>query len=301
MSSVIIELPFRHFSGTTLAMKQILSIQSSVTLGFVGNSVAVPVLTAMGHHPLAVDTIVLAAHPGYGSRSGDVPTEEAFNEILEALSLFDALAGIDFIVSGYMGSAHQAEPIKKTINAWKQQVSNGIYILDPVLGDANSLYVQPQIAESLQSELLPMADIITPNRFELGFLASDEISNLDDAIDASQKLLTNQPNLGAVFATGICREAAKSTDIGDLLIAKNEAPVWLPVSDDVPISPKNIPGGGDLLTSIMTGNLASGMDLIQAAGNASQIAHRIIANSEGTRDLALIQQLHLLHRQKTVT
>ena len=75
-------------------MKQILSIQSSVTLGFVGNSVAAPVLTAMGHHPLAVDTIALAAHPGYGSRSGGVPANDDFTEILGALSLFDALGGI---------------------------------------------------------------------------------------------------------------------------------------------------------------------------------------------------------------
>ena len=293
-------IAFLTFWRQNAAMKQILSIQSSVTLGFVGNSIAVPVLTAMGHHPLAVDTITLAAHPGYGSRIGGVPTDKTFNDILEALSLFDTLAGIDFIISGYIGSAHQVEPIQVTISAWQQQVSNGIYILDPVLGDANSLYVKPQIAASLQTELLPLADIITPNRFELGFLAGDEITDLDAAVNASQRLLSTHPRLSAIFATGINRDAAKHGEIGDLLIAENEAPLWLPTVDGGPISPKNIPGGGDLLTSIMTGNLASGMDLVQAAGNASQMAHRIIAKSEGTRDLALMEQLHLLQKQKTI-
>ena len=291
------KLPFHHFGGTTLAMKQILSIQSSVTLGFVGNSVAAPVLTAMGHHPLAVDTIALAAHPGYGTRSGGVLATEDFTEILQALAHFDALGGVDFVITGYLGTAGQAAPIKDTLNAWRRQVDNGIYVLDPVLGDADSLYVKPQIAATLQTELLPLADIITPNRFELGFLADCEIADLDAAIDAGQKLLTTHPRLGAVIATGISREADMAGGIGDLLIAKNDAPLWLPASDDGPSSPKNIPGGGDLLTAIMTGNLANGMDLVKAAGNASQMAHRIIATSTGTRDLALMEQLHLLDQE----
>ncbi|MGB1920751.1 MAG: bifunctional hydroxymethylpyrimidine kinase/phosphomethylpyrimidine kinase, partial [Candidatus Puniceispirillaceae bacterium] len=178
--------------------------------------------------------------------------------------------------------------------------SGGVYILDPVLGDSDNLYVKPQIAESLQAELLPLADIITPNRFELGFLAGCDITDLDSAIDASQMLMVMHPRLGAIIATGISREAGKSGDIGDLLITENDAPLWLPASDGGPLSPKNIPGGGDLLTAIMTGNLARGMDLVQAAGNASQMTQRIIANSEGTRDLALMEQLHLLSEQVPV-
>ncbi len=278
-------------------MKQILSIQSSVTLGFVGNRVAAPVLTAMGHHPLAVDTIALAAHPGYGSRRGGVPANDAFTDILGALSLFDALGGIDFVITGYLGTAHQACSIRETLNSWRGQVSGGVYILDPVLGDSDKLYVEPQIADSLQAELLPLADIITPNRFELGFLAGSDITDLDTAIDAGQTLMTMHPRLVAVIATGISREAGESGDIGELLIARNDAPLWLPASDGGPISPKNIPGGGDLMTAIMTGNLACGMDLVQAAGNASQMTQRIIANSQGTRDLALIEQLHLLGKR----
>ena len=225
------------------------------------------------------------------------PANDDFTEILGALSLYDALGGIDFVITGYLGKAHQASPIKETLNNWRRQVSGGVYILDPVLGDSDNLYVKPQIAESLQAELLPLADIITPNRFELGFLAGYVINDLDSAIDASQTLMAMHPRLGAVIATGISREAGKSGDIGDLLITENDAPLWLPASDGRPLSPKNIPGGGDLLTAIMTGNLARGMDLVQAAGNASQMTQRIIANSEGTRDLALMEQLHLLSEQ----
>ncbi len=288
------KLHFWHFRVKTLFMKQILSIQSAVTLGFVGNSVAAPVLTTMGHHPLAVDTIALAAHPGYGQRSGGAPTDDSFTNVLRALSLFDALANIDFVITGYLGSAHQAGPIHETISAWREQISDGIYILDPVLGDSDSLYVKPQIAESLQAKLLPLANIITPNRFELGFLATSKVTDLDAAIAAGQKLLTTHPRLCAVFATGICRKSGTLDDIGDLLITENDAPLWLPARCCKTSPSRNIPGGGDLLTAVMTGYLANGMDLVQAAGNASQMAQRIIANSAGTRDLSLMQHLHLL-------
>ena len=64
------------------------------------------------------------------------PPNDDFTEILRALSLFDALGGIDFVITGYLGTAHQASPIKETLKSWRQQVSGGVYILDPVLGDS---------------------------------------------------------------------------------------------------------------------------------------------------------------------
>ena len=273
-------------------MKQILSIQSSVTLGFVGNSVAGPVLTAMGHHALLLDTIALAAHPGYGQKSGHVPTPADFANILQSIEGFEALGEIDLVITGYLGDARQITPIQQTITTWQAQNKDAIYILDPVLGDAGTMYVSPDIAAGIATELLPIASIITPNRFELEFLSKIEIHDLDSAITAGEALLAAHPTLQAVIATAIRNEAPD--DVGDLLIGRKTPPLWLPAQNGFEISPRNIPGGGDLLTAMLAGHLADGLDLTQAVSKASQTAQTIIAHSDSTRDLALIEQLHLL-------
>ncbi len=273
-------------------MKQILSIQSSVTLGFVGNSVAGPVLTAMGHHALLLDTIALAAHPGYGQKVGHVPTAADFADILQSLAEFDALSQIDLVITGYLGDASQIEPIRQTITTWQTQNKDAIYILDPVLGDAGTMYVTPNIAAGITTELLPIASIITPNRFELEVLCGIKVHDLDSAITAAEALLAAHPHLQAVIATAIRNQAPD--DVGDLLIGRDTPPLWLPAQNGSGIGPRNIPGGGDLLTAILAGHLADGLDLTQAVSKASQTAQTIITHSNSTRDLALIEQLHLL-------
>ena len=94
-----------------MPMKQILSIQSAVTYGFVGNSVAAPVITTLGMQPLLIDTIFLAAHPGYGTIAGGPADQTQFSAILEALTTLRVLPQIDNVMTGYLGDAGQAGPI----------------------------------------------------------------------------------------------------------------------------------------------------------------------------------------------
>ena len=87
-------------------MKQVLSIQSSVTAGFVGNTVAGPVLTALGQHPMLVDTVTLAAHPGYGKRAGGAVPDDILAAVLDGILSLTDTSGINIVTSGYLGSAH---------------------------------------------------------------------------------------------------------------------------------------------------------------------------------------------------
>ncbi|HCV88642.1 MAG TPA: pyridoxal kinase PdxY, partial [Alphaproteobacteria bacterium] len=150
-------------------MKQLLSIQSAVAAGFVGNSVAGPVLTALGQHPLLVDTILLAAHPGYGRRAGGAVPAAILGDVLDGLATLTELSAIGTVISGYLGNADQIDAIAGFIDGWKQSSGQSAadaarrYILDPVLGDGGRLYVAPDLAEAMITELLPRADIITPN------------------------------------------------------------------------------------------------------------------------------------------
>ena len=270
-------------------MKQLLSIQSAVAAGFVGNSVAGPVLTALGQHPLLVDTILLAAHPGYGRRAGGAVPAAILGDVLDGLATLTELSAIGTVISGYLGNADQIDAIAGFIDGWKQSSGQSAadaarrYILDPVLGDGGRLYVAPDLAEAMITELLPRADIITPNRYELSFLSGHRVEDVTAATLAAQSLIPRF-QLEGVIATGIV-DGANST--GDLLVEASGTVVWQPARQDA----QNVAGGGDLLTATFAGLLNAGNDPQAAFTRASTLAQAVIAASPDGRDLALLDHL----------
>ena len=269
-------------------MKKILSIQSSVTAGFVGNAVAGPVLLALGHHPMLVDTISLAAHPGYGARAGGPLADDRFADQMRGVMHLHGLDDIAMVVSGYLGSAGQIAPLSELVTAWRGSAgAQGDYILDPVMGDAGRLYVAPALADGIRDKLLPLADIITPNQFELGYLSGIEITSRQSA-GAAARILLAESRLKAVLATGI--SAGPHAGFGDLMITRDAAEIWQPASDTT----HNVAGGGDLLTALFSGALATGLPLQDAFLHASKTAQAVIAASPTTRDLALLENIEKL-------
>jgi len=263
-------------------MKQLLSIQSAVAAGFVGNSVAGPVLMALDQHPLLVDTILLAAHPGYGKRAGGAVPGPLLADVLSGLAELTDISAIGTVISGYLGGADQVEPVAMFLDGWKR-VTEGRYILDPVLGDGGRLYVAPDLARAMVAELLPRADIITPNRFELSFLADTPVDDLA-AADAAARTLLARFGLCTVIATGL---VDKARGIGDLLVLPDAEASWLPAMRDG----RNVAGGGDLLTAVLAGLINAGHDPKAAFETASRTAQTIIARSPGARDLALLENI----------
>ena len=270
-------------------MKQLLSIQSAVAAGFVGNSVAGPVLTALGQHPLLVDTILLAAHPGYGRRAGGAVPAAILGDVLDGLATLTELSAMGTVISGYLGNADQIDAIAGFIDGWKQSSGQSAadaarrYILDPVLGDGGRLYVAPDLAEAMITELLPRADIITPNRYELSFLSGHQVEDVTAATAAAQTLIPRF-QLEGVIATGIV-DGANGT--GDLLVEASGTVVWQPARQDA----QNVAGGGDLLTATFAGLLNAGNDPQAAFTRASTLAQAVIAASPDGRDLALLDNL----------
>ena len=269
-----------------MPMKQILSIQSAVTYGFVGNSVAAPVITTLGMQPLLIDTIFLAAHPGYGTIAGGPADQTQFSAILEALTTLRVLPQIDNVMTGYLGDAGQAGPIYSMIQNWQKERCDGLYILDPVLGDGGRLYVDNAIVDQIRQTLLPLAQIVTPNQFELGLLTGSQIHTVHDAINAAKKMLRQNPNLQAVIATGITNE---ELGINDIKVTRYDINAL-----DYAKRPHGVAGGGDLLTAILACWLTAGHDLNAAFAAASHDAHCIIEGSTSTIDIALFDNLHKL-------
>ena len=229
-------------------MEKLLSIQSTVAVGFVGNRVAVPVITRCGHYPVAVDTMNLAAHPGHGVIAGGPPPIDQFKAILAALPQLGIMAACPFVITGYLGAVAQTDPIATVIDHWRQARPAGQYILDPVLGDNGRIYVSDGLVKQMRACLLPRANYVTPNQFELGLLADWPVTNSDDASAAAHHLLNQHPQLQAVIATGIIGNNGR---IHDHFISRNDT-ISLPYAKRV----AGIPGGGDLVTALFASHLS---------------------------------------------
>ena len=267
-------------------MKKVLSIQSAVTYGFVGNSVAAPVITKLGLQPLLVDTIALAAHPGYGITAGGIPDNANFSAILEAFLPLGILTNLASVITGYLGDVGQIAPIEHMLRTWRKTAENSLYILDPVLGDGNRLYVDTAIVSAMQNQLLPLANIVTPNQFELGLLTNQKIYSSDHAINAAKILLNQNPLLRAVVATGISNSNGGISDISVSRKAQKQL--------DYPKRTHGVAGGGDLLTAILSCWLSSGKDLNTAFIEASRNSHKIIDNSANAIEISLFDNLNCL-------
>ncbi len=279
-------------------MKNVLSIHSTVTVGFVGNNVVGPVLTAMRLSPLLVPTVMLAAHPGYGRRVGDAVPDHIVADILSGLDEMTNMGRITAVMSGYLGTAGQTRAIAGFVDSWRR-AGTGYYILDPVLGDRGRLYLPEDVARAMVATLLPRADIITPNSFELGYLAAMPVSDRPTAAAAARHLMNTHP-LQAVIATGISAGISAGPDdgindepddgpdgVGDLLVTRAGDEIWCHAGPDG----RNVAGGGDLLTAILAGQLADGAAVDTAFRIASRTAQDIIAASDSPRDLALLENL----------
>ena len=142
----------------------VLSIQSSVIFGYVGNNIARPVLQALGYDVWCVDTVNFSNHPGYGSFTGSVKEAHKIQEEINGLANLDILSECDAVLSGYLGEVETAKTVSRTIELIKEQNETAIYLLDPVIGDDDQIYVKNGLIEAFKNDLLPKADIILPNQ-----------------------------------------------------------------------------------------------------------------------------------------
>lgn len=167
---------------------EIVAISSHVVRGAVGNRAIVFALETMGFRVWSLPTVILPWHPGHGP-STRIPTADApFAAAVEDMSCSRWAGAIKAVVTGYFGSAGQVTPVARMIARLKQDNPGLVYVCDPVIGDAGGLYVKPDIAEAIRDELMPLADIATPNRYELGWLSGAGLESNAAVIDAALSL-----------------------------------------------------------------------------------------------------------------
>jgi pyridoxine kinase len=257
---------------------RVLAISSQVAFGPVGNSAAVPALQAQGHEVLAVPTITLSNHPGHGAPAGFRTTPADLAAILDRLAGLGALASCTAVMTGYFAAAEQVTEAARAIAALKAATPSLLVLVDPVIGDAGSLYVPEAVAQAIGDRLVPLATVLTPNRFELEWLTGQSAASVPEAALAARGL-----HLAEVVATSI---PAGPQHLATLAVTALRCDEWLsPLRSAVPH------GTGDFLAGLyLAERLASPPAIALAA--AMGVLERAIAGSAGSPVLDVAGSLH---------
>jgi pyridoxine kinase len=254
---------------------RILSIQSEVVHGHVGNAAARFALQRLGVDVLALPTVLLSNHPGHGGFRGRVTPPEELRALLAGLEERGFLDGVDAVLSGYLGAAEQADVVREAVLAARRRNPATLYLLDPVFGDEGGAYARPGVAEAMAKQLLPLADIVTPNRFELASLTSRWIADAAGAVAAAR--LLGRP---LVLATSV---PGPADTIGTAAVTAGEG--WLAMAPRAPHAPS---GTGDLLAALFAGWRLKGRTIPVALARAAGGVTALIAASGTAKDLALV-------------
>jgi pyridoxine kinase len=259
-----------------MAPRQVLTISSQVAAGPVGNSAIIPALLALGVTPIAIPTIILSSHPGHGKPEGMAIPADRLAAMLERLRSLRFLEEDAVILTGYFANAEQIEVVATVIDLF----AKATYVCDPVLGDTpQGLYVTQDVARAIKERLVPMADVLTPNAFELRWLTGQDFDGKEGAHLACRMALWGKQ----VVVKSVPEDDKLMTALfeNDLSIAFTR-----PKLADVPN------GTGDLLSGLIAGQLALRSTLSDGLGLALAQTEQVIAASAGTTSLDLAAGLN---------
>ena len=249
----------------------ILSIQSWVAYGHVGNASAVFPLQRLGAEVWTINTVQFSNHTGYGHWTGEVFTGEQVRALVDGIAAREVLHRCDAVLSGYMGDAGIGEAILHAVERVREANPNAVYCCDPVIGDVEEgVYVRPGIEEFLRDRALPQADIATPNRFELERLTGRSCRTLADAKAAAAALADRlRPDgLRCVLLTSLDSDETPGDHL-DLLVAEGGAFHLL----RTPRLPVAVNGAGDAIAALFlfhrlqTGSAVAALEASGSAGH----------------------------------
>jgi pyridoxine kinase len=269
---------------------RVLSIQSWVAHGHVGNSAAVFALQRLGIEVSAIHTVQFSNHTGYGSWTGNVYAPESIGELVDGIEARGVLGNFDAVLSGYMGGAGTVEQVVNTVRRVRERNSKAIYCCDPVMGDVGrGVFVQPEIPEIMANLAVPAADILTPNQFELELLTGVGVKTLEDALRAARELReTLNPNgPRIVIVTSLTREDTPPNIIE--VLAVTDAGAYLIATPLILLEPPRN-GTGDTITALFLGHYLNSKDVKTSLELAVNGLYRLlkITHQKGTREIQLI-------------
>lgn len=264
---------------------KVLSIQSAVAYGHVGNSAAVFPLQRIGVEVMPVYTVTFSNHTGYGAWRGPLISPDDVREVITGIEERGVFPQIDVILSGYQGSEGIADVILDAVARITAANPAAIYACDPVMGNAKSgCFVAPAIPILLRERVVPAADVITPNQFELGYLTDTEPDTLESTLHSVDLARDMGPR--TVLVTSVERP---DRDEGTLeMLAVTDDGAWIVTTPQLPMKAN---GSGDVTAALFTAHYRRTGDAADALARTASSVFDLLQNTldSGERELQLVE------------
>jgi pyridoxine kinase len=272
----------------------VISIQSQVAWGHVGNSAAVFPMQMHGIDVIAVPTTLLSNRPGYPTIRGRVLDAQLIADLLLGIEERGAVDTAQMILSGYLGSADNAVVVADFVARAKARNPALAYCCDPVLGDRDrGLFVHADIPPLVRDRLCPLADIITPNHFEFEWLTGTRATKIDQVIEAARAVLARGPSTVVVTSAELADTPAG--EIETLAVEGTEA--WRVRTPKLPISPN---GTGDLFAALLVSARVHGNDTPEALSHAASAIYAVLERTaaRGTEEMRIVESAEQMANPK---
>lgn len=256
-------------------MATVAALSSFVARGAVGLRAIVPALERMGHEAVAVPTVVFSSHPRHRQWAGHAADPATLADMVAALDANGWLVQIDAVLTGYLPSAAHVGLAEDLIARVRGHRAKALVVCDPVLGDdPDGLFMAESVAEAVRDQLLPLADVVKANRFELAWLSGRAVTSPESAVAAARSL--GRP---VVVASSVPNGERAIANV--VVTADRAAFCAVEREDGVPR------GTGDLLGALLTGHLAAGRDAFESLAHAAFRVARMIDASRSHPELQL--------------
>ena len=264
---------------------KVLSIQSAVAYGHVGNSAAVFPLQRIGVEVLPVYTVNFSNHTGYGAWRGPLIAPDDVRDVILGIEERGVFPQIDAVLSGYQGGEGIGDVILEAVARVKAANPHAIYACDPVMGNAKSgCFVAPAIPVLLRERVVPAADLITPNQFELGYLTGTEPDSLESTLAAADAARAMGPR--TVLVTSVERPEREPGTIEMLVVT--DAGAWIVRT---PLIPMKANGSGDVTAALFTAHFVRTGDAADALARTVSSVFDLLqcTHESGERELQLVE------------
>ncbi|WP_068266160.1 pyridoxal kinase PdxY [Janibacter limosus] len=266
-------------------MTTILSIQSHVAYGHVGNSASVFPMQRLGVEVWPVNTVNFSNHTGYGAWRGPLMDPADVADVVTGIGEREAFSEIDAVISGYQGGEGIGATILEAVAKVKAANPEAIYACDPVMGNAaTGCFVHESIPILLREQVVPMADLITPNQFELGFLTRTEPQTLEETLASVDAVRAMGPS--TVLVTSVLRPDRPEGTIEMLACHDDEA--WIVRTPHLPLKAN---GSGDVTAALFTSHWLRTRSLQESLGATVSAVFDLLQLTldSGKRELQLVQ------------